>query len=719
MHAVARGTLLVALAATLGTPPSASAVPGDLDPSFGTNGVFIQAFGPASSNLKAVVIQPDGKIVAAGWSQQSASAPTNSDFQLLRLNANGTIDNGFGGGDGSVTTPISAGTADDAANAVALGPNGTIYVAGGTDPPGGDSGDIAVARYDSSGTLDGGFGGGDGIVVLPQPNFNTAFAIQVQADGKPVIAGPGPFVNGEDWLVARFETDADLDPTFNAAGATPGINTTSFTSSSDTPFALQILGDGRLLTAGARMANSTSADVALAQFTSAGVLDTAGFGAGTGKATLALPEAQTANALAIDASGRPVVAGEQFNVTGSVFKDFLVGRFSPDGSPDTSFSGDGAQMTPFIAADGTRFAKATGVAIQPDGRILASGDAFINCPGLGCADFALARYTDNGEPDPEFGNAGTKTLGIGADNDLAYALVLQPLPTAVASRGGQPALRALMAGASGNSGDTVDRPSLAAMTLGGCPGLRAEKVAAPLGTQNVDRAELDIHVEKAIGFKVKVTTDVSCKVTIVETPESLATFKFNGSTTATGQTPTQTGFAATVAQAGVLTNTVRVTASTGETVFASARVNAYSNFTGLNELTYRRLEGLAKEYSKAFPKPPTNPPPGDGVKKVEIGVLINPPATLDVLAKPKCEWLTKRGSFKSVKPDDGACDEPIWITAKLGKTKRGTTPFSYEFKRDLPPGKYIAYSRSTNEAGVAEPEFTKKLGNEQPFKVKR
>ena len=262
-------TLSVVLSASLVVAGTAFAAPGDLDPNFGNNGSFIQAFGPASSNLRAEAVQPDGKIVAAGWSQQSASAPANADFQLLRLNANGTLDLGFGGGDGIVTTPISAGTEDDIANAVALGPGGTIYLAGQTNPPGADFRDIAIARYDSSGTLDNGFGG-DGIVVLSQPNINTATAIQVQADGKPVIGGDGPFVSDSDWLVARFETDGDLDPTFNAAGATPGILTTSLTSSSDRPLALQILGDGRLLTAGAANANSTTADVALAQYTAAG-----------------------------------------------------------------------------------------------------------------------------------------------------------------------------------------------------------------------------------------------------------------------------------------------------------------------------------------------------------------------------------------------------------------------------------------------------------------
>ena len=716
------------VAMALLTPNGAAAAAGDLDPSFGTGGKFIQAFGPASSNLLAAAVQPNGKIVAAGWSEQSATDPGNADFELLRLNADGTIDTGFGGGDGVVTSAISAGTAEDIANAVALGPGGTIYVAGQTDPPVADFRDIAIARYDSTGTLDPGFGGGDGIVVLPQPNINSATAIQVQGDGKPVIAGGGPFVNDSDWLVARLETDGDLDPTFNPAGTTPGINTTSFTSSGDRPLALQILSDGRLLTAGAANASSTVADVALVQYTSGGVLDTAGFGAGTGKATLPLPEAQTAFALAIDSTGRPVVAGEQFNVTGSVFKDFLVARFGANGAPDTSFSGDGAQMTSFIAPDGTRFADASGVAVQPDGRILAAGDAFINCPGLGCADFALARYTDNGDLDPDFGTGGTKTLAIGADNDFAYSLVLQTTPAAGAGRGPGDT-RAIVAGESGNSGDTMDRNSAAGVQLTGsgasCDTLKATKYVSTDGYRTVEQGTVS-HRRGFVSFVIRVVAPAGCTWTLSETDSSLARFEFLLEPTVQdypGYGTTDVFFeVVTPIGTGSLTNTVEVKGSDGRIVTTSATVVVYDVSSRLKRPSPSQVDGTASrtlEVLRPAASTSSRRLPGDAVAKVEVAVL-RKPRGLEPLAKPKCEWLTKRGGFKGGKPnDDGVCDAPVWIKAKLGKEKKGKVPFGYEFKRDLPPGKYIAYSRATNEAGVAEPEFTKQIGNELKFKVKR
>jgi hypothetical protein len=70
-------------------------------------------------------------------------------------------------------------------------------------------------------------------------------------------------------------------------------------------------------------------------------------------------------------------------------------------------------------------------------------------------------------------------------------------------------------------------------------------------------------------------------------------------------------------------------------------------------------------------------------------------------------------------PTDGVCDKPIWLKAKLGRSKHGKTPWEYDLKRELPPGKYVAFARSTNKAGVSEAEFSEKLGNEHPFRVGR
>src|SRR5262245_10354339 len=85
-----------------------AAHPGDLDPSFGSGGaVTTTGFGTsavgASAVASAVALQPDGKIVAVGFSQTPATQPL---FTLERYNTDGSLDPTFGTG-GTVTTALA------------------------------------------------------------------------------------------------------------------------------------------------------------------------------------------------------------------------------------------------------------------------------------------------------------------------------------------------------------------------------------------------------------------------------------------------------------------------------------------------------------------------------------------------------------------------------------------------------------------------------------
>ena len=105
---------------------------GSLDTTFGGGGTATVDFGSLADLLGGAVLQPDGKIVLAGYTQAS------EDVAVARLNANGSLDAGFGAG-GKATVDFGVATFG---NAVALAPNGRIVVAG--QKTGGD--DFAVAR---------------------------------------------------------------------------------------------------------------------------------------------------------------------------------------------------------------------------------------------------------------------------------------------------------------------------------------------------------------------------------------------------------------------------------------------------------------------------------------------------------------------------------------------------------------------------------------------
>src|SRR6185369_13250141 len=129
-------------------------------------------------SVGGVAVQPDGKIVAAGAVQFSAS----SDFALARYNTDGTLDGTFGAG-GKVTTDFTGGY--DFATSVVVQPDGKILAGGnaGMAPFAG----FALARYNSDGSLDATFGTGGKVAtgffdtVFGQVSA-TAYSLALQPD---------------------------------------------------------------------------------------------------------------------------------------------------------------------------------------------------------------------------------------------------------------------------------------------------------------------------------------------------------------------------------------------------------------------------------------------------------------------------------------------------------------------------------------------------------
>ena len=102
----------------------------------------------ALDRARSVAIQSDGKIVAAGYSDNGS----NDDFALVRYNTDGSLDTSFDS-DGKVTTAIGSGT--DQAFSVAIQSDGKIVAAGYSDN--GSNDDFALVRYNTDGSLDTSF----------------------------------------------------------------------------------------------------------------------------------------------------------------------------------------------------------------------------------------------------------------------------------------------------------------------------------------------------------------------------------------------------------------------------------------------------------------------------------------------------------------------------------------------------------------------------------
>jgi uncharacterized delta-60 repeat protein len=113
---------------------------GTLDNTFGTGGIVTTDFDGDNDNPASVILQPNGKIIVAGYSYIGASFP---DFSLARYNTDGSLDNSFGT-NGLLWTDFGAGV--NTITAIALQTDGKI-VAGGSINSGTATSEFALARY--------------------------------------------------------------------------------------------------------------------------------------------------------------------------------------------------------------------------------------------------------------------------------------------------------------------------------------------------------------------------------------------------------------------------------------------------------------------------------------------------------------------------------------------------------------------------------------------
>lgn len=211
---------------------------GVLDPTFSGDGKLSVPVSPATDLANDVTVQPDGKILVAGYGDGPGAS---RDFALARINSDGTLDAAFDG-DGIVTTDISG--EDDAAEGVTVRPDGSIIVAGHGETAGVDH--IAVARYSPSGALDPAFGVG-GIVKTPAMTGEyRGKSVVLQNNDKIVVAGYHYDGLYTDFLVAQYLATGALDPAFDVDGlAHIGIGATD-----DLAYGAALQPDGKIVVAG-------------------------------------------------------------------------------------------------------------------------------------------------------------------------------------------------------------------------------------------------------------------------------------------------------------------------------------------------------------------------------------------------------------------------------------------------------------------------------------
>src|SRR5262249_27398652 len=209
------------------------------DTSFNGTGKVTTAFGSSDDEGDALVLQPDGKLVAAGLSQQGPSWV----FALARYKPNGSLDTSLNG-TGKVTPAL--GSIEDERFVLLRQPDGKLVAAGYSSTGAAPTCDFALARYNPNGSLDTSFGGTGKVRTAIVPGYEEVDQLVLQPDGKLVAAGIANNGTKNDFALARYNPDGSLDTKFGGTGKV----TTSIGSGDDAAKALVLQPDGKLVAAG-------------------------------------------------------------------------------------------------------------------------------------------------------------------------------------------------------------------------------------------------------------------------------------------------------------------------------------------------------------------------------------------------------------------------------------------------------------------------------------
>jgi uncharacterized delta-60 repeat protein len=314
---------------------------GTLDSTFGADGYAVGAAGAA----KAFAVQPDGKIVVAGY---AAFAAARDDFLLQRFDAGGNVDSSFGT-NGLVRTDFYG--SDDRVSSVVVEPDGRIVAAGFATVPGRGFGaaqrrDFALAGYDSRGALDASFGdGGFSTAEFGRQNLAQIENLVAQGDGKMVVVGSHT-PTGEGMAMARYNRDGRLDGTFgdDADGKVvmdyPGITASIIFRS------VAVERDGKMLSVAAPTENAAQRDFfLLARCTRFGAIDRTLDG--EGEVLIQLGSNTVASSIITLPDGKTLVAGVSDG-------NFFAARFVAPRPSQFDFDGDGrADVAVFRPGEGT------------------------------------------------------------------------------------------------------------------------------------------------------------------------------------------------------------------------------------------------------------------------------------------------------------------------------------------------------------------------------
>lgn len=369
---------------------------GEFDTGFGNYGKVTLTNPAHGQVVQDMIVQPDGKIIAAIQQQK-----TNADFQIMRFMPNGLIDTTFGA---NGVTSVDFNGYKDVPYSLALQSDGKIIVGGkaGNGQITEISG-FGILRLNTNGSVDTTFGTNGKVSFnfeSQSGSYDAINNIAIQADGKIVVSGTAIYESSFKFAIARIYPDGTLDNNFS----NDGKQTSNFSNSTSECSALKILPDGKFLLGG-----YSGASAAVLRLLPDGSFDNSynGTGAKVVAANIYYPHPKMA-----------FLNDNSIIFAGTLNNDVKVMKFDSNLEQVTSFGASGSVVVDID--NGSYDERVTKIITDNNGRIYTIGKTSTG----GNSYFYILNFTANGTLNTNFSYDGKQLVSF--DNiNTAYSAVMQ------------------------------------------------------------------------------------------------------------------------------------------------------------------------------------------------------------------------------------------------------------------------------------------------------
>lgn len=359
---------------------------GSLDVSFGNSGKVYSVFGENVYTILNFVVQTDGKILVNAY--YSVFPSSQFVFELIRYNANGSLDVTFGNNGKIVTTPILLSLVNPT--------NGKFLFNGINNLPSGEN-EYTLIKYNANGTIDNSFGS-NGTVAYNVGNSPFGYSsVVLQPDGKIIASGSYSNLSGQlNYLTIRYNSNGTIDSTF-------GTNGTIITPTQGNVNSNFVQSDEKIIVCGSS-SNGSGINFSSIKYDSNGTIDSS-YGI-NGIASISLDQYYQINSVYLQPDNKILVALSQYNPQQNA-NEFKVKRINADGSIDTDFGVDNGITTSFYNG----YNEAFSIGLQSDNKIIVAGTTNNSINN----DFAITRLTNS-------------LLSVDNFNENSLNLILYPNP---------------------------------------------------------------------------------------------------------------------------------------------------------------------------------------------------------------------------------------------------------------------------------------------------